>query len=82
MKKIYAPHELAQDMMDCFFHLYQYVACGLGLDIEDETALAEANDEAVKYARKKFLETVKDFENVSPGLEIGWVRNNEEEEET
>ena len=36
MKKIYAPHELATDMMDCFFHLYQYVACGLGLDVEDE----------------------------------------------
>ena len=81
MKKIYAPHELAQDMMDCFFHLYQYVACGLGLDVEDEAAVAEAEDEAVKYARKKFLEAVGDFENVFPELEIRWVQNNEEEEE-
>lgn len=78
MKKIYAPHELATDMMDCFFHLYRYVACGLGLDVEDETAVIEADDEAVKYARRKFLETVGDFENVFPGLEIRWVPKEEE----
>ena len=81
MKKIYAPHELAQDIMDCFFHLYQYVACGLGLDTEDEAAVAEAEDEAIKYARRKFLEAVGDFENVFPELEIRWVQNNEKEEE-
>lgn len=80
MKKIYAPHELATDMMDCFFHLYQYVACGLGLDTEDEAAVAEAEDEAVKYARRKFLEAVGDFENVFPELEIRWIPTEEEEE--
>ena len=74
MKEIYAPHELAQDMMGCFFHLYQYVACGLGFDVEDEAAVAEAADEAVKYARRKFLETVGDFENMFPGLEIRWIQ--------
>lgn len=81
MKKIYAPHELATNMMDCFFHLYQYVACGLGLDVEDEAALAEAEDEAIKYARRKFLEAVGDFENVFPELEIRWIQHNEKEEE-
>lgn len=81
MKKIYAPNELAQDMMDCFFHLYQYVACGLGLDLNDKAAVAEAEDEAVRYARRKFLETVGDFEDVFHELEIRWVRNDEEEEE-
>ena len=81
MKKIYAPHELATDMMDCFFHLYQYVACGLGLDVEDEAAVAEANNEGSEYARKKFLEAVGDFENTFPGLEIRWVPTEEEEEE-
>ena len=80
MKKIYAPHELATDMMDCFFHLYQYVACGLGLDVEDEAAVAEANNEGSEYARKKFLEAVGDFENTFPGLEIRWVPKEEEEE--
>ena len=80
MKKIYAPHELATDMMDCFFHLYQYVACGLGLDVEDEAAVAEANNEGTEYARRKFLEAVGDFENVFPGLEIRWIPTEEEEE--
>lgn len=80
MKKIYAPHELATDMMDCFFHLYQYVACGLGLDVEDEAAVAEANNEGSEYARRKFLEAVGDFENVFPGLEIRWIPTEEEEE--
>lgn len=81
MKKIYAPHELATNLMDCFCELYQYVACGLGLDVEDKVALAEANDEATQYARRKFLEAVGDFENVFPGLEIRWVPTEEEEEE-
>lgn len=80
MKKIYAPHELATDMMDCFFHLYQYVACGLGLDVEDKAAVAEANNEGTEYARRKFLEAVGDFENIFPGLEIRWIQNEEEEE--
>ena len=80
MKKIYAPHELAQDMMDCFFNLYQYVACGLGLDTDDKTAVAEAEAEAARYTRRKFLEIVGDFENVFPGLGIRWIRNEEEEE--
>ena len=80
MKKIYAPHELATDMMDCFFHLYQYVACGLGLDTEDEAAVAEANNEGTEYARRKFLEAVGDFENVFPELEIRWIPMEEEEE--
>ena len=81
MKKVFAPHELAQDMMDCFYGLYQYVACGLGLDVEDEAALAKAHDEGVKYARRKFLEAVEDFENVFPELEIRWVYDDEKEEE-
>ena len=80
MKTIYAPRELAQDMMDCFCELYHYVACGLGLDVEDEVALAEANDEATQYARRKFLEAVGDFENTFP-LEIRWLRQKNEEEE-
>ena len=80
MKKIYAPHELATDMMDCFFHLYQYVACGLGLDVEDEAAVADANNEGTEYARRKFLEAVGDFENVFPELEIRWIPTEEEEE--
>ena len=80
MKKIYAPHELATDMMDCFFQLYQYVACGLGLDTEDEAAVAEANNEGTEYARRKFLEAVGDFENVFPELEIRWIPTEEEEE--
>ena len=77
--KIFAPHELATDMMDCFFHLYQYVACGFGLDVENEVAVTQAQDEAVRYARRKFLETVEDFENAFPGLEIRWMREEEEE---
>ena len=81
MKKIYAPHKLATNMMDCFYELYQYVACGLGLDVEDEAALTDAEDEAIKYARRKFIETVGDFENVFPELEIRWVQDEEEEEE-
>ena len=80
MKKIYAPHELATDMMDCFFFLFQYVACGLGLDTEDEAAVAEANNEGTEYARRKFLEAVGDFENVFPELEIRWIPTEEEEE--
>lgn len=81
LKPINAPHELATALMDDFFNLYQYVALGLGLDIEDITALTIADAEGIAFAQRKFLELVDEFEKNLPGIEIRWCRTVENEED-
>jgi len=81
MMKILAPHELAQKIMNNFFELYQYVALGMGLDIEDEKALKIATEEGTKFAQDEFCALADKFEEAFPGVEIRWVYFDDEEDE-
>ena len=79
MKQVFAPHELAIELMDNLFDLYACAVLTTDADLEDETFEKIASEEARKYARRKFLEICEEFEKNIPDFTWCWVCEENEE---
>lgn len=69
---------VAEDLMNSLFTLYQCVALSAGLDIEDEVALVQADEEGRKWTQRKFISIAEEFEHAF-GFEFNFVCEEEEE---
>ena len=78
-KFLYAPHDLAVDLMDCFFTLYCCAAESMGADFDNAQDWAAVQEEGTAYARRTFCNVADEFEKMFPGVVWRWCREKEEE---